>query len=97
MTAAGIPTQVNSVWGQSNLASITASGYALYNTAVSVGGGDNADWSLASTNPVVAGGYPFGTQMAAPADIIMRAQPLASLLRMPSTLSRFTIPARRNF
>jgi hypothetical protein len=59
MTAAGIPTQVNSVWGQSNLTSITASGYALYNTAVSVGGGDNADWSLASTNPLVAGGYPF--------------------------------------
>jgi len=59
MTTAGIPTQVNSVFGQSNLTSITASGYGLYNTAVSVGGGDNADWSLANTNPTVAGGYPF--------------------------------------
>lgn len=59
MTAAGIPTQVNSFWGQGNITGITASGYALYNTAVSVGGGSNANWSLANTLPTVAGGFPF--------------------------------------
>ncbi len=59
MTAAGVPTQVNCVFGTANISSITASGYASYNTEVSVGGGDNSDWSLANTNPTCLGGYPF--------------------------------------
>jgi lysophospholipase L1-like esterase len=59
MANAGIPAQVNSVFGQANLTGATASSYAVYNTEVSVGGGDNADWSLANTNPSCPGGYPF--------------------------------------
>jgi lysophospholipase L1-like esterase len=58
MTAAGIPTQINSVWGQSNLTGVTPSSYTVYNTTVVFG--SNTAWTLSSTtNTTVLGGFAF--------------------------------------